>query len=198
MKLRLFFPALVLGVMSLVSTAAKAQVGLYLNPVATHVSISTPDSGPFAFLGDNTTSRFFGGVDFGGYWDFYHAPGYDAGVDIRETTVHGNNASLNTFSVAARVEGHPTRYYGIRPYGQLAIGAGNSKAEKSNVHTTKPEWGIFGGLDKPIAKHVDFRIIELGYGTVTTMSSKIERGNTPIAAARLFNISSGLVFRFGR
>jgi len=195
MKLRFVLPALVLVLGMLGASSAKAQVGVYFNPVFTHVGISTPDTGPFAFLGDNTTGRWFGGVDFGGYWDFYHPKSYDAGLDIRETIVHGNNASLSTFSVAARVAAKPVKY-GVRPYAQLAAGAGRTKAEESNIHVTKFEWGIFGGLDDPIGKHVDFRVIEIGYGTVTPQSSAVQRAPVTIASAKLFNISSGLVFRF--
>jgi hypothetical protein len=197
MKLRSLLPALALGIFSLFVPSAKAQVGLYLNPVVTRVGISTPDSGPFAFLGDNTTSRVFGGLDFGGYVDFFHRPGYAAGIDVRDTIIHGNNANLNTFTVAARVAGNPVKF-GLRPYGQLAIGAGRSKAPPSTVHITKLDWGIFGGLDLPLARHLDWRVVELGYGTVTTISSQQERANTSIPAASLLNISSGLVFRFGK
>jgi hypothetical protein len=197
MKLRFVLTALALGFSTLlIAPRANAQVGVYLNPVVTHIGISTPDSGPYAFLGENTTGRFFGGVDFGGYWDFYHQPGYALGVDIRDTTVHGNNAGLNTFSVAGRIAGNPVKY-GLRPYAQLAIGSGRSKSEESIIHVTKFEWGIFAGVDYPLGKHVDFRVVELGYGTVTTISSEIERSNTSIPGANLFNISSGLVFRFG-
>ncbi len=179
------------------STTSHAQVGLYLNPVATHVHIGTADSGVFSFLGDNTTSRWFGGVDFGGYYDFFHAEKFDAGVDLRESILHGNNAALNEFSVAARIAGKPVRY-GIRPYGQLGIGAGSTHAPHSTITTTKITWAVTGGLDYPIAKHVDFRAIELSYGTLQTMSSQIERANTSIPSASLFTLSSGLVFRFGK
>ena len=197
MKLRWLLPALALASLPVCPHRAAAQVGVYLNPVVTRIGISTPDSGPFAFLGDNTTSRFFGGLDYGGYWDFFHRPAFRAGVDVRDTLVHGNNAELNTFSVAARVEGNAL-HYGIKPYAQLAAGAGRSKAQLNPVHITKAEWGVFGGLDLPVARHVDFRVIEIGYGTVTTISSQQERANTVIPAASLFNISSGLVFRFGK
>jgi hypothetical protein len=193
MKLRFVLPALALALMTLcTATGANAQVGVYLNPVVTHVGISTADTGPYAFLGDNTTGRFFGGLDYGGYWDFYHQPGFNAGVDMRETILHGNNADLSTFSVAGRVAANPIKY-GIRPYAELALGAGRSKA----IHVTKFQFGIFAGIDYPIATHVDFRVIEIGYGTVTTISSQIERADTSIPSAQLFSISSGLVFRFG-
>jgi hypothetical protein len=194
MKLRFVFCLLALAAASL-SASADAQVGVYFNPVVTRVGISQTDTGPFAFLGENTTSRFFGGVDMGGYWDFLHEQGFEAGVDVRDTIVHGNNAALNSFTVAARVEAHPWRH-GIRPYAQLAVGAGRTKSEVSIVHVTKPEFGVFAGLDYPLGPHVDFRAVELGYGSVTTISSQLYGGLTPIPAATLFNISSGLVFRF--
>lgn len=213
MKLRFVLPTLALALVGLVSTSAQAQIGVYLNPVFNHISTSTADSGPFSFLGDGVTSRWFGGVDYGGYWDFYHATAFSAGLDVRETIVHSNNAKLNTFSVAARIAGNPK--YGFRPYAQLAVGAGHSKPEQSTLGVTKVQFGIYGGLDYPIAKHVDFRVIEIGYGSVTPMSSEIERvsncittfptpGGSPVTtcssipSVNLIHISSGLVFRFGK
>jgi hypothetical protein len=188
----LVVPALALALGTL---GAKAQIGVYLNPVVTRISISQPDTGPFAFLGDNTTSRTFGGLDFGGYYDFFHGGAFNAGVDVRDTIVHSHNASLNSYTVSARIEAHPMRY-GLKPYAQLAVGAGSSKAEHANLRTTKAQFGVFAGVDYPLGKHVDFRAIEVGYGSVTTTSSHIYGANTSIPAATLFNISSGLVFRF--
>ena len=192
MRLRLIFPALALAVVTL---GAQAQVGIYLNPIVTRVGISQTDTGPFAFLGENTTSRYFGGLDIGGYYDLFHGASFEGGIDVRDTIVHANNASLNSFTVAARVEAKPWKH-GLRPYAQLAVGAGSSKAELSTIRTTKAEVGIFAGVDYPLNKHVDFRAVELGYGTVTTVSSQIHGGTTPIPSASLFSISSGLVFRF--
>ena len=42
------------------------DVGLYVNPIGIGIRNSKPDSGPFAFLGDNTTQRTFYGADLGG------------------------------------------------------------------------------------------------------------------------------------
>jgi hypothetical protein len=176
---------------------AQAQVGVYLNPVVSHVGISTADSGPFAFLGDGETSRWFGGLDFGGYWDFYHLNKVNLGVDMRETVQHGNNAALNTFSVAPRVSSKPLKG-SIQPYAELQLGAGRSRAEHSAISTTRFQIGIFAGVDYPIAKYVDFRVVELGYSNVQTMSSSVERASTNIPNANLFSISSGLVFTFGK
>lgn len=192
MRLRFFLPALALAAFTV---GAKAQqIGVYLNPVVTRIHDSEADTGPFAFLGDNTTTRYFGGVDMGGYYDFSHQPSFDVGADVRDTIIHSNNASLNTFMVALRVQGHPWK--GVKPYLQLGVGAGTSKAAESLVHTTRAEFGIFGGFDHPLNKHVDFRVIELGYGSVTTTSSAIYGGLTQIPADSLIHISTGLVFKF--
>jgi hypothetical protein len=78
MKLRYLATVVLLA---LTTVAAHAQVGLYINPIATDVRNSTLDTGPFAFLGPNTTSRLFWGVNLGGYYDFFHAAnGLTAGI----------------------------------------------------------------------------------------------------------------------
>jgi hypothetical protein len=193
MRLRYVLAAVVLAA---VAASARAQIGVYVNPVFTRINNSTPDTGPFAFLGSGATSRSFGGLDFGGYYNITHGPGVKFGVDVRETTVHSNNAALNTFSLAARVESAPLAY-GLRPYAQVAAGAATSKAQQSQVHTTRGMFGIFAGIDYPLNRHVDFRIVELGYGSVTTQNSFIYGGPTQIGASRMIQVSSGLVFRFG-
>jgi hypothetical protein len=198
MKLRLFVPSLALAVTSLAlalsSTSAHAQVGLYLNPLVSHVSIATPDAGPFAFLGQDTTSRTFGGVDFGGFYDFAHYAKADVGIDVRDTIQHGNAASLNAFLLGLKIEAKPMAH-GLKPYAQISIGEGRTKSPLSPIKIGKLEYGIFGGIDKPIAKHVDWRIIEVGYGSVETISSAIFGGQTPIDNAKLLNFSAGLIFR---
>lgn len=193
MRLRYVLPALALA---LVTAGAEAQVGVYLNPVVTRISDSTPDNGPFSFLGSGVTSRTFGGLDFGGYYDLTRGPGAKLGIDVRDTIVHANKASLNTFSVGGRIESAPI-VRGIRPYAEVLVGAGRSKAEQTTIHSTGFAFGIFGGLDLPLNRHVDFRVVELGYGSVTIANSSMVGQPPPIPAARQINVSSGLVFRFG-
>jgi hypothetical protein len=191
MKLRFLALALALG---LTTIAAHAQVGLYFNPVFTHVGISTPDSGPFAFLGQNKTSEMFGGVDFGSYYMFSHQPKYDLGVDLRDTVQHGNSALLNSFLVGGRIEAKPMGH-GLKPFGQLSFGFGRTHSPVNPAHITKFEYNIFGGVDKQLSKHVDFRMIEIGYGSVATISSHNYDGPVNIPAANLITFSTGLVFR---
>jgi hypothetical protein len=193
MRLRYVLAAVVLAA---VAASARAQVGVYINPVFTKISNTVPDTGPFAFLGEGKTSRNFGGVDFGAYYNISHGPGVKYGVDVRDTTVHSNNASLNIFSLAGRVESAPLAH-GIRPYAQIAAGAATSKAQQSQIHTTRGMFAIFGGVDYPLTRHVDFRIVEIGYGGITVQNSFIYGGPSPIGSSRMLHVSSGLAFRFG-
>lgn len=179
----------------LTTVAAHAQIGLYINPVAIRVSNAQADTGPFAFLGDNSTSRMFYGVNLGGYYDFYHQGKLEAGVDLRDSITHGNNASLNSFLLGVRVAGKPFSNP-IKPYIQASVGLGTTRPPTSSVRTSKAEYGIFGGADYPLNRHLDFRIVEVGFGSLTTASSTTIGGIGNIPASRLLNISSGLVLRF--
>jgi len=170
------------------------DVGLYVNPVANHITNSQPDTGTFAFLGNNVTSRTFWGADFGGYVNFYHAHGYDAGIDIRDAIVTGNNARLNSFLVGARFIAKPIAE-SFKPYLQLSIGAGTSKPPTSPIKLTRFQFGLFGGLDYTLAKHVDFRAFEIGYGAVDTINSGNFNGTISFPSSRVLSISTGLVFR---
>jgi hypothetical protein len=192
MKLRFLVPALALAVTTI---AAHAQVGIYVNPVVSIVSNSTADTGPFAFLGDGQTSQIFGGVDFGGYYDFAHYAKFDVGADMRDTFQHGNNASLNSFMVGLRVAAKPMAF-NLKPYAQLSVGAGRTRPPLSNAHIEKLQGGIYAGVDKPLTKHIDWRIVELSYDSVPTISSAIFLvGTPPIPAARVLGFSTGFVFR---
>jgi hypothetical protein len=199
MKLRLLVPTIALALLPFgLTPAAKAQsqgpVGLYFNPIISRISNGTADSGPYAFLGNNSKSAIFGGVDFGGYYNFSHMPGFDVGVDVRDEIQHGNSATLNSFMVGPRVS-FRTKTFGLKPYLQLAVGSGHSVSPYNPTPATKLEYAVSGGVDKQLNKHIDFRVIEIGYGSVTTVSSSQHNGITPIPAAKLLNFSTGFVFR---
>jgi hypothetical protein len=193
MKLRFLVLALALAVTTI---AAHAQVGIYVNPVVSRISNSTADTGPFAFLGDGQKAQTFGGVDFGGYYDFAHYSKADVSIDMRDAVEHGNNASLNSFLVGLRLAAKPMSFGGLKPYAQFSVGAGRTRPPLSNSHIERLQYGIFGGIDKPLSKHVDWRIVEISYGSVATISSQTFGGPTSIPAARVLGFSTGLVFRF--
>ena len=192
MKLR---HLVVVVALSLAAAAAQAQVGLYINPVFDHISNSTPDSGTFSFLGPNTTSRMFYGVDLGGYYDFFHGAKVNGGVDVREVMVRGNNAGLKSFLVGARLSSHPFKAP-IKPYVQASIGVGSSHAPTNALAIKKAQYGLFVGADYTLAKHVDWRVAEVGYGSVTTVSSETVGGTVSLPSDSVLSFSTGFVFRF--
>jgi hypothetical protein len=198
MKLR--YLATVVG-FALTTVAARAQtqgnVGLYLNPIAIRASNSIADSGPYAFLGQNSTSNVFYGYNAGGFYDFFHSGKLSTGFDMRFADLHANNAMLREFLVGLRVADQPfSRPF--KPYVQVGIGDGSTKAPDSTVHISKVDYGIFAGVDYPLGHHVDFRIFEVGYGSLATVSSATvgAGGNVAIPSSTLIHFSSGLVFRF--
>jgi hypothetical protein len=115
---------------------------------------------------------------------------------VRDAFEHGNNASLNSFLVGLRLAAKPMAFAGLKPYAQFSVGAGRTKPPKSNASIERLQYGIYVGADKALAKHVDWRIIEISYGSVDAISSQTFGGPTPIPAARILTFSTGLVFRF--
>jgi hypothetical protein len=192
MKLRFLVSTIALAVSTL---AAHAQIGVYLNPVFTHVTNSTADHGTFAFLGDGKTAQTFGGVAFGGYYMAAHTDLLDAGVDVREEIQHGNNAALDSFLIGPRVVFKPT-VWEMKPYVQVSVGAAHTHSPQSTLAATRLTYEGMVGLDRPIARHIDFRVVEVAYGSATTINSSIYQAGPSIPAARLLSFSSGLVFRF--
>jgi hypothetical protein len=184
---------------ALTTVAAPAQVGLYLNPVAILATNSVADNsanGAFAFLGTNSTSQVFYGYNLGGYYDFFHSGKIGVGGDVRYSDLHANNALLREFLVGVRVSATPFAKP-FKPYAVLDLGDGTTKAPESTVHITKLDYGIFGGVDYTFARHVDFRVFEVGYGSLSTASTATIAAYGPsIPAAKLVTFSSGLVFRF--
>ena len=192
MRLGLAFFCLLL----LLVPASRAQIGLYINPIATHVTNSVADTGPFAFLGDGVTSRTFWGASFGGYAGVHRSKSADTEIDIRDSYVGANNAHLNSFLLGLRVVMKPGES-ALRPFLQLSGGAGTSKSPYSTVHVTRGQYAAFGGVDYPVNRILDVRAVEVGYGSVSTVSSQTVGGGAgaSVPAARLVSVSAGLVFR---
>jgi len=179
------------------STQTQGNFGIYFNPLATRVSNSVVDTGPFAYLGPNTTSRMFWGFNMGGYYDFFHSGSLATGFDVRFSDSHGDNAALRNLQVGLRLSASPFKRP-IRPFIELAGGAGTTKPPAATVKVRKPDYAVYGGADWSIAHHIDFRMIEVGYGSLTTASSATigAGGNIAIPSSKLLTFSSGLVFRF--
>ena len=193
MKLR--FLAAIAGFV-VATGVAQAQIGVYATPVFSRISNSTPDSGPFAFLGANTTSRFFSGFGLGIYDDLYHSGNLEAGLDLRGSFLRGNGAGLNSLLFGARAAYKLEQHPNMKPYVQVGIGVGSSKSALNPVHISKLEYNVAAGLDYSFASHVDFRVIEVGYGSVQTISTSAIDQVGAVSNSQLVNFSTGLVFRF--
>ena len=193
--MKLWF-SFVLSALFLIPAAGHAQVGLYINPVASRISTSTADSGTFAFLGDGEKSRWFTGVNIGGYYDRYHGKSVDVGFDLRDTYVGSNNARLNNFLVGVRVVGKNWLGPSWRPYVQLSGGAATTRAPHSTIRTTRADWEAFAGADYKLTRAINIRAIEVGYGSLTTISSAtVGSAATSLPGSKQLQVSAGIVFR---
>ena len=175
--------------------ALHAQTGLYLNPVAMRISNSTADKGTFAFLGQNSTSQIFYGVNFGAYYDFKTAYPFHAGFEMRDAYVHGSGASLNSFLIGVRISGKPFAN-ALKPYIEPVVGEGSTEAPFTAIHVKKVQYGAFAGVDYETHHHVDFRLVEIGYSSIITASSETIGGTAVVPAATILSVTTGLVFRF--
>jgi len=186
--------SLIVGaVIALVPIAVHAQTGLYLNPIAVRVSNSVADSGLYAFLGQNSKSEVFYGVNFGGYHDFTTPFPFKAGIEMRDSILHGDGAALNQFLTGLRIS-MPFKH--LKPYIEPVVGAGTSRAPFTALHVTRVEYGVLGGVDYTTHHHIDFRLFELGYTNLITASSETIGASATIPASDLITFSAGIVFRF--
>jgi opacity protein-like surface antigen len=195
LKMKLPLLAAVAGLV-LATGAAQAQIGVYTTPIFSRISNSLPDPGVFAFLGPNTTSRVFSGFGLGAYDDLYHSGNLSAGLDLRGNILRGNGAQLNSLLFGGRVAYKSPERPNFKPYAQIGIGVGSSKAATNPVHLSKLEYNVAAGLDYSFASHVDFRVIEIGYGSVQTISTGAIDQVGPTSNSQMVNFSTGLVFRF--
>src|ERR1700722_14992442 len=101
MKLRLL--AAVVGLMA-GTAAVHAQVGIYIAPTGSHISVSQPDSGPFSFLTPNASSEWFKGATVGAYYDFDKLGPGRLGLDARWRILGSpEQARANSFLVGPRL-----------------------------------------------------------------------------------------------
>jgi len=194
MKLRFLLLALAT---IFVASSARAQGGLYFNPIVTIVHNSTADTGTYAFLGSGQTQQIFGGVMIGGYYEVYHAPKFNLGLDLRDEIEHGNNAGLNNLLFSPRFTYRPADSK-LKPYLQISIGEGKTHSPYNPISYSKFEVGVMVGVDREINRHIDWRVAEISYGKLQTINSYQVNGSTigtPIPSASLIEFSTGVVFR---
>ena len=190
MKWGSFLPACLLG---MATVAAHGQAAVYFNPIVTRVSNSQVDNGSFSYMGINSTSALRGGVAIGGSYMFAHGPKALFGLDLRDEWQRGSDSVLNDFLVGIRVQGKVGER--LKPYAQVSGGGGYTRSPFNQVHTSKGMFKVYGGADYSLNKRLDFRIVEIGYGTLNT-SSGAQHGLIAYPASTLISFSSGLVVKF--
>ena len=177
------------------SAPLQAQTGLYLNPIAMRISNTVADKGTFAFLGQNSTSQIFYGVNFGAYHDFIIPYPFKVGLELRDSYLHGAGAVLNNFLIGVRLASKPFQNH-LKLYIEPFFGDGKSGAPFTVFRIGKVEYGAFAGVDYQTHKHIDFRLLEVGYSSLITASSETIGGTGAVPASTIVSFTSGLVFRF--
>jgi hypothetical protein len=184
MKLRWLTVLLALAI----NTAyAHAQIGIYgaFNTVrlnASSVSISAQ------------TAAWYTGAEAGVYYNFLHMGPVALGADLRGDLLTGNQQKYRSALFGLRLAANPP-LLPIRPYVQASIGAGGASHSGLNgagtIYSEKFQYLVAGGVDYTLVPHVDFRVVEVGYGRMTGISSG---GTAPTST--LVSVSTGLVVRF--
>ena len=166
---------------SLYGLAARPRSASF-NPVAIRVSNPTADAGPFAFLGQNSTSQVFYGYASGGYYDFLRRPGL---CRIRRARVRLARQQCHAEELPggrARLRKPFRRPF--KPYARFSFGVSTTKAPASTIHVSKFDYALYGGVDYHPQKHIDFRVLEIGYGSVTTVSTADVGGGGTLTSPR--------------
>ncbi len=193
MKWGKILPACLLGI---AAAGAHAQYAAYFNPIVTRVSNSQVDTGTFAYLGQGNTSALRGGVAIGASYLFAEGSHAAFGLDLRDEWQRGSNALLNDFLIGVRAQAKVGDR--LKPYVQVSGGAGTTRAPFTAVRTSKGLVKVYGGLDYTLNHRLDFRVVEIGYGPLTTANTSLYNSTSSYPASTLISFSSGLVVHFGK
>lgn len=165
-------------------TTARAQVGIYGKFNSVHASSGS---------GTNYyTPGWFYGPGGGVYFNVVHLGPVALGGDIRADYLFQSpqryRDALFGVRLAAKAPVIP-----IRPYAQVSAGIGGTSktGPAGRNYTNKFQYWVFGGVDYTVFPHIDWRVVEAGYGHMTGISS-----SPPATGVNLFTVSTGIVVRF--
>jgi hypothetical protein len=179
------------------TTIAHAQLGVYGTVTVNH--LSGIQGSPYATGLVNNSINPVGGT-FGAYYDFMKLGPVRLGADLRGTITDGKQGAYTNS------RGGGTRIYSglggvrasfhtpipiLKPYIQGSVGIGRSDYGLFTngvvvVHSNL-EYEGFAGVDLKIFPALDFRVVELGYGGLSSFGTN---GHT----YPLGTLSSGIVF----
>jgi hypothetical protein len=165
-------------VMVAVVPALRAQVALCAQYGGTFLSGNNS--------GDGNVVR---GVTLGAYFARSHAAFFSFGVDARGThqTSTDGVTQLTGGLIGPRLA-FRTPVLGFKPYVEALGGAAHVEYIKSNegVSTTNFQYQLLGGADLTVLPHIDWRVLEFGYGGIFTPGDVLQPKP----------ISTGVVLRF--
>jgi hypothetical protein len=130
----------------MMTPTARAQVGLYGGFSAANTNIPN--------------SKWLYGTTFGGYYNAYHVPLINLGLDARVSILDGSN-TVNGL-VGPRLEVHIPF---IKPYLEGLVGASNISGGQgaTTFSQTELSYGFAAGADVAIFPRLDWRVVDYNY-----------------------------------
>ena len=165
------------------TVAASAQVGIYGNFAAVNLSNNGGGANFWSY-----------GPGAGLYYDFLHFGPIRIGADLRGNRLWGNEVDYWSGLGGVRLVVKPP-VLPFRVYVQGSAGVGGSKASGNtgnlpNSYSNKFQYDVFGGTDFTLLPHIDWRVVELGYGRMSGVNA-----GTTAPSSGVFTLSSGIVLR---
>jgi hypothetical protein len=178
------------------ATARAQNIQVYATAAPTHLNhlyTVTGGATPVASLSGN----WFIGADAGVTFNFYHSPAVILGLDFRGGPEIGT-PGLGSALVGFRIAGSNPVFH-LKPYFQLSTGwmeqrhqTGSGAFTITDAETYIP-FQIFGGVDYPVNKRIDIRVVEVGVGVTHILAPDgIETPSKP----DMFTLKSGVVVNF--
>ncbi len=186
---------------SLFVACAHAQVAIYVTSSSDHLSnIQTGSVLTNGSYQEQYASYWTSGIGGGVTLNFLPVGPVKLGFDFRGSTRPGTTGA-DTAMVGFKVGISPP-HIRLKPYVEASGGYVATRTVNISTNPANPSqtvggtftnryaaWEILGGIDYPLVKFVDFRIIEVGGGT------GIGVGNSGPNPA-LFTVNTGLVLHF--
>lgn len=178
---------LVLIALGLCATTGRAQIGAYVNFNAQHIDSSARNISDTA--GSLSDGVWVFGPQFGFYDDFMHLGPVHLGSDFRGSILSHDNAKFNNGMAGVRASVH-TVALPISPYVEASAGIAGFNYGRKQEMTKILQYELSGGVDVTIFPRVDWKLVEIGGGGLTTF------GKGQGGANGTFHISTGLALRF--
>jgi hypothetical protein len=143
---RVFTVFFLLTLTSILVPSAKAQLGLYGGFSAGNTNIPN--------------SKWIYGTTFGAYYNAYHVPLVNLGLDTRISILDGSN-TVNGL-IGPRVELHIPI---IKPYLEGLVGGSNISGGRgiTTFSQTSLSYGFAAGADVTIFPRLDWRVVDYNY-----------------------------------